>query len=365
MSVSAIERLVDATAREWRSAIRRWERAGSVVLLHEAQRVLTAASCAWAGVPLDTRDAPRRAHDFAAMVDAFGGVGPRLWRGKLARRRTENWLASVVEGVRSGRLLAAPGTALHVMASERDLDGRPLEARTAAVELINVIRPTVAISWYVAFAAIALHAHPDARERMARERVGGADGAGAHVDAFMQEVRRFYPFTPFLGARVAAPFTWKGHLFRPGTLVLLDVYGTDHDPRCWDAPDEFRPERFETGSHAPFAFIPQGGGNRATGHRCPGEWITMHELALALHFLTRCMTFELAPGQDLRVNLSRMPARPASGVIIHDARATARLDGSAPALPSITAAREAMAVAVPSGPARPPSSLEGRPLADR
>ena len=43
---------------------------------------------------------------------------------------------------------------MHV--EHRDVDGRPLGPRTAAVEVLNVIRPTVAISWYVAFAAFKL-----------------------------------------------------------------------------------------------------------------------------------------------------------------------------------------------------------------
>ena len=120
----------------------------------------------------------------------------------------------------------------------------------------------------------------------------------------MQEVRRFYPFTPFLGARVRAPFDWRGHHFEAGTLVLLDVYGAQHDPLRWAAPEEFRPERFEGGSGGAFDFIPQGGGDPAQGHRCAGEWITMHQLALALHFLTRCIRYDV-PAQDLSVDLSR------------------------------------------------------------
>jgi Cytochrome P450 len=72
----------------------------------------------------------------------------------------------------------------------------------------------------------------------------------------MQEVRRFYPFAPFLGARVRAPFDWRGHHFEPGTLVLLDVYGTHHDPHIWAAPEEFQPERFVGWSGDSFGFMP-------------------------------------------------------------------------------------------------------------
>jgi cytochrome P450 len=77
----------------------------------------------------------------------------------------------------------------------------------AAGELINVLRPTAAIAWHVTFAALALHEYPQCRGRLMSEPMPfDADRYGY---CFMQEVRRFYPFTPFVGARVKAPFTWE------------------------------------------------------------------------------------------------------------------------------------------------------------
>jgi len=154
-----------------------------------------------------------------------------------------------------------------------------------------------------------------------------------------------YPFTPFLGARVRAPFDWRGHHFETGTLVLLDVYGAQHDPLRWTAPEEFRPERFAGGSGDAFDVIPQGGGDPAQGHRCAGEWITMHQLALALHFLTRCIRYDV-PAQDLSFDLSRMPTRPESGFIMRRIQATPALLGPAPRLPSAFAEQQAPAHAV-------------------
>jgi len=339
MSPASIERLMDETARQWRIAIRSWEHADAVVLFDEVERVLTRAVCAWAEVPLEPEDVPRRARDFGRMVDAFGGVGPRLWRGKLARGRTERWITPIVEDARRSPR-GDPRSPLRIMAGLRGEDGGPLDARTAAVELINVLRPTVAVSWYIAFAALALHQHPEASARMACEPIG----AGEYADLFTQEVRRFYPFTPYLAAKVRTPFEWRGQRFEPGHLVLLDVYGASRDPSLWGAPDEFRPERFRRWNGGAFDFIPQGGGDRL-GHRCPGEWITMHNVALALHFLTRCMRYWVTPGQDLRVDLTRMPARPGSGFVMQEVRALPALEGKAPRLPSLAAARGSAAAA--------------------
>jgi fatty-acid peroxygenase len=319
MSPQQLEALLALSAREWRAALERWQRAARVVLFDEAALVLTRASLTWAGVPFDDAEAHVRARDFVAMVDAFGGIGPRLWEGKRARRRSEAWLRDVVRSVRAGALPAAPGSALRVFAEHRDAGGRLLPARTAAIELINVVRPTVAIAWYISFAALALHEHPVARERLR----GDERAASEFRRAFLQEVRRFYPFAPFLGAKVRARFSWKGFTFEPGTLVLLDIYGNQHDPELWDAPEAFRPERFLTFQDDGFHFTPQGGGAPNDGHRCPGEWITTSELELALRILTEDASYELEPAQDLGFELRRMPARPRSGVVLRQVRATA------------------------------------------
>jgi fatty-acid peroxygenase len=296
MTAESLQALMERNAEQWRAAIRRWQAVGTIVLFDEVQTILAESVCAWAGVPLAPREVAQRARDLAAMVDAFGGVGPRLWKGKIARARSERWIAGLVEQVRSGKRHAPPGTALHVIAHHRELDGSLLSPRVAAVEILNVVRPTVAIAWYIAFAALALHQHPQARERLVHEQHG--ENAGEYADLFMQEVRRFYPFTPYLGALVRQPFDWHGQHFARGNMVLLDVYGTNHDPRLWPEPGEFRPERFQQWDGDMFNYIPQGGGSREAGHRCPGEWITMHHVTLALHFLTRCMSYEVVPDQD-------------------------------------------------------------------
>ena len=76
-----------------------------------------------------------------------------------------------------------------VIAWRREPDGKPLSSGTAAVELINILRPTVAVTRFVAFAGLALHDHPKWRRRF-------ETGTEADLEPFVQEVRRFYPFFP-------------------------------------------------------------------------------------------------------------------------------------------------------------------------
>jgi hypothetical protein len=69
----------------------------------------------------------------------------------------------------------------------------------------------------------------------------------------------------------------------------------------------------------------------------------MHNLTLALHFLTRCMTYEVPADQDLSIDLGRMPTRPKSGFVLRAVHATQALEASAPQLPSRRAARDSAA----------------------
>jgi fatty-acid peroxygenase len=97
--------------------------------------------------------------------------------------------------------------------------------------------------------------------------------------------------------------------------VLLDLYGTDHDPGLWRHPDRFDPRRFE-GEHPRDALIAQGAGDLANDNRCPGEPATVDLLTESLRLLTRGPRWSVEPGQDLRISPRRFPTGPADGLIV-------------------------------------------------
>jgi len=135
------------------AAVDRWRDGGRVVVFDAAVRVIGLAICGWAGLPLTSHNARRRVWDLEQIVDGFGGIGPRHVAARLARRRSERWVSGLVHNVRAGRHQAPPGSALEVVANHRQWDGKQLDDHTAAVELLNIIRPTAAIAWFVSFAA--------------------------------------------------------------------------------------------------------------------------------------------------------------------------------------------------------------------
>jgi fatty-acid peroxygenase len=312
MTPARLRDLANLTTAQWHAAAVKWETQPQVILLDEVQELLCRAVCRWAGVPLRAAEVHLRTADFAAMIDSAGAVGIRHWRGRLGRARAERWAAGLITQVRAGTLTPDQETALSVIAHHRDGSGALLDEHTAAVELLNVLRPTVAVALYVVFTALALHDFPEAARSL-------SEGRRAARENFVQEVRRFYPFFPFAAAKVRRDFEWRGQQFSRGQRTLLDLYGTNHDRRTWGDPETFRPERFQTWNGSAYNFIPQGGGDHFQGHRCAGEWITTELLQGALRFLTEELTYTVPP-QNLHVNLRRFPARPASRLVLRDVR---------------------------------------------
>ncbi|GAB4080017.1 cytochrome P450 [Modestobacter muralis] len=308
--------LVDRVTTAWDDAAYRWAQQEQVVLMDEVARVLARGVCDWAAVPLTEDELPALARDLTTLVDGFATGAPRHWRARRVRQRREAWLAGIVEEVRSGARAVPAGSVLATVAAHRDSDGELLEPRVAAVEVLNVVRPTVAVSWFVAFAAHALHRWPAHRERL-------RSGDAAFAEAFAHEVRRFYPFAPFIGGRSPREVEWDGERVPAGSMVLLDLWGTDHDPELFPEPWTFRPERFLAGDEVreigAWELVPQGAGDPRTGHRCPGEDVTVSLLSALAVRLAR-LEYRLPP-QDLRISLSRIPARPASGVVLSGVRA--------------------------------------------
>ena len=308
---AALARMVELTAAEWRTAA--GGAAGRrVELLDISQRVICRAVLRWAGLSPTEEEADERARSYGAMVTGAGTVGVGAWvRGELLRTRNERWARQVIEDVRAGRLSPGADQAARVIALHRDPESRLLPVKVAAVELINLFRPAVAIGHFVVHAALALHRHPDWRERLA----AGNDADDAQLEWFVQEVRRLAPFFPVVGGRVRQPFVWRGERFGEGAWMVLDIYGTNRDARTWDDPEAFRPERFAGWDGSSWNFVPQGAGPYLEGHRCPGEWMTIALMKQAVRFLARDLDYAV-PEQDLSVDLARIPAIPASRFVM-------------------------------------------------
>lgn len=284
-----------------------WENESTINLYKESQKILFESVCQWVGISYDSNKISEYAESFGLMIYGFGRVGKEYRKGKEARKEIEDWVRNSVIEVRKGCLKVEKKSPLYQMSMYEE-NGSKLSAQIAAVELINMLRPIIAIATFITFEGVALERYPDCSTRIAKQDP-------LYLEMFCEEVRRYYPFAPFVGAKVKNDFVWKDYLFKKNELVVLDIYGTNHDAKLWNQPNQFKPERFATRKKDLYDFIPQGGGKMLSGHRCAGDCITLKVMEVFADYLVNRITYEV-PAQHLEFSFRKIPTLPKSGFIM-------------------------------------------------
>ena len=103
-----------------------------------------------------------------------------------------------------------------------------------------------------------------------------------------------------------------GHAIRAGTLVTISPYVTHRNPRLWEDPLRFDPERFtpdRVKARHRFAYLPFGGGPRI----CIGRGFAMTEACLVLATIARAYRLRVAPGHRVEA-YGRITLRPRYGL---------------------------------------------------
>lgn len=321
-----VDRLLPALDEEWRTELDAWIRGGERSAYEAGIGALGRSVMNWAGAPGTPAAKTRCSARLAQIVDGFGApYSPSFALARVNRAWSDRHAQRLVEAVRTGTLHPDERTALYTWSWHRDQQGLVLPPRLAGVEFQNSIRPMIAVARFVAFAAKELHQRPDWRARIATETADrGTLVQGPLATAFAQEIRRTAPFVPMLPGWAITDVDLDGEHVHAGGRVVLDILGTNTDDRCWDHPGEFRPERFigVTDYEALPAFIPHGGADVASGHRCPGEKLAIAGLAAGIATLSDPRIDILGAG--LRVNRRRLPTKPTSGGRVRTAEATPR-----------------------------------------
>ncbi|EOX91577.1 Cytochrome P450, family 81, subfamily D, polypeptide 8 [Theobroma cacao] len=111
-----------------------------------------------------------------------------------------------------------------------------------------------------------------------------------YLQNIMSETLRLYPAAPLLVPhRTSDECTIGGYNVPRDTIVLINAWAIHRDPRLWDDPTSFKPERFDNievkDGHK---FMPFGMGRRA----CPGASMAHRMVNLALGSLIQCFEWE-------------------------------------------------------------------------
>ncbi|OEL37145.1 Cytochrome P450 81D11 [Dichanthelium oligosanthes] len=126
-----------------------------------------------------------------------------------------------------------------------------------------------------------------------------------YLQCVVKETLRLCPVAPIIPAHEAMEDCTVGGFHVPrGTMILVNAWAIHRDPKVWDAPDAFWPERFLDDAAGTVIVVtttpmlPFGLGRR----RCPGEGLAMRLVGLTLAALVQC--FEWGVGEGGAVDMA-------------------------------------------------------------
>ncbi|KAM0919820.1 hypothetical protein ACQ4PT_007966 [Festuca glaucescens] len=194
------------------------------------------------------------------------------------------------------------------------------DADIAAVLWEMVFRGTDAMAVLMEWTMARLVLHRDVQAKVHRE-LDNVVGRENHVtesavpslpylQALIKEALRVHPPGPLLSwrHRAISDTYVDGHLVPAGTTAMVNQWAMSRDTEVWDAPLEFRPERFLAGGEAPDVsvlgadgrLVPFGSGRRS----CPGKSLAM--TTVTAWMATLLHEFEWTPVGAAGVDLSEV-----------------------------------------------------------
>jgi cytochrome P450 len=236
--------------------------------------------------------------------------GRVLTPGKIRFRRAIERLDEIIRWlIRTRRQKGGGGEDLLSRWLEfRDADGRPAsedEIRDEVATFFLAGHDTTALA--LGWAWHLLSRNPESEGKLHAELdsvLGGRDPGFADLrqlpwtDAVLRETLRLYPSAWGFARICLEDYELGGYTIAAGTSLLVSPWITQRDPRFFDDPDAFRPERWSDGleSRLPaFAYFPFGGGPRG----CIGSAFGMMEAALLLAVIARRFRFDPVPGHPV------------------------------------------------------------------
>jgi cytochrome P450 len=161
----------------------------------------------------------------------------------------------------------------------------------------------LAWTWYL------LGRHPAVQRRVQEEAgrvLGGGQATAEDIsrltfcEQVIRESMRLYPPAYVVGRRPVEDVTIGRHFIPAGTNVLMSQWIVHRDPRWFDSPLDFDPDRWSNGliGRLPkYAYFPFGGGPRV----CIGNTFAMFEAPLILAMTAQRFTLELVTEGPIRI----------------------------------------------------------------
>ena len=118
------------------------------------------------------------------------------------------------------------------------------------------------------------------------------------VEQAVTEAMRLYPPAWIIGRRAVEDYRFREYVAPAGSLFILSPYVIHRDPRWFQDPERFDPDRWTPAFKAslpPFAYLPFGGGAR----RCIGDSFAWMELVLVASTIAQQWRLAPVPGHPV------------------------------------------------------------------
>ncbi len=210
------------------------------------------------------------------------------------------------------------GSVISTLLSARDDDGNPLsrdairnEAAVIFMAGYETTANTLSWAWYILsqadWARDKLHAEIDSA---LGDRVPTLDDVKKlpYTRAIIEETLRLYPPVPMLAREALADETIGEREIKKGTIVLISPWLLQRNPKLWEKPDNFMPERFlpDAGAQpSKYAYLPFSIGPRV----CAGLTFGLTEAIICLAVLAQRVDLKLSPKAQVEA-VSRLTLRP-------------------------------------------------------
>jgi cytochrome P450 len=214
------------------------------------------------------------------------------------------------------------GDLLSMLMQARDESGNPMsgqQLRDEAVTLLLAGHETTALAlswtWYL------LAKHPEIQAGLAAEvaKVVGTGNATAEdlprlrfTEKVVTEAMRLYPPAWAMGREAVNDCEIGGYPVPAGTTVSMSQWVLHRDPRYFENPEAFRPERWSdefTRQLPRFAYFPFGGGPRI----CIGNRFAIMEAVLVIATIVQRFRLEARDNRPV-IPFPSITLRPAGGV---------------------------------------------------
>jgi cytochrome P450 len=331
-AASRVNRYGDTMVQHTERMLQQWQ-PGQVLNVHQEAMALTLQIAAKTLFDAETRQDV--AEVSRAIDEVMEQISVRFRRpfwipdalplpGNLRYRRGVRRMDQLVARIIAERQnkLDDRGDLLSQLMLARNEAGEAMSARQIRDEVITMLLAghettalTLSWTWYL------LGLHPAVDVQLAEEVHTVLRGRSPTVDdvprlrfteQVVSEALRLYPPAYAIGRQALADCEIGGYHVPAGTTVYVSPWVMHRDPRWFDDPQAFRPERW-AGSLAKelprFAYMPFGGGARI----CIGNRFAMMEAVLILATVARQFRLERQSGRPVEPKPS-ITLRPGGGV---------------------------------------------------